>query len=371
MAIVPDHIKSAFNYIWKKFSTWRWWSVIIPLLIATIIAAISFYFKVGDFWYNKLATYKFWLSGTFIGSGCFAVFFKIFLFNGVIQEIFMGEIFNNKLDKLIKKQFDETILSEKYNSNLIQTFNSVIYDRKYLQKDKNLENIWREETTCFIKDEFPEIEDKVLNKIQNVYFKTSSLSYYFKDRHEKYQISTIDNKYIELLINSKYEIKRLTTDEFVFEVKYCVDKDIYEDLESVIDIRAVYVNNKKIENLNEYITEENKISENVDEKRIFKNLDLPLKGNKSYPFQIATLLRFPYIDEFDSFDVSFKRIVDGLSIEFFCKDNAIFNLSEFGLEKFKENDISIISSGKIYHHNEIILPEQGGYKINFKLLKQL
>lgn len=369
MGWMPEHIKSFFLFIKNKFSEWKWGSVILPILLFTIIGCFSFYYKNGESWYNKLAYLGFWLSGLVIGSGCFAAFIKTFLYKGIMKEVFMGKDFEEKLDEVIKKEFRLTLLSDEYNTNLIQTINKIIYESKYLQKDKNLENIWREVTTCFIQDEFPEIKDKLLNKIQNVYFRHTSLSYYLKDRTDKYKVNLINDKYIDLLINSQYTIKRKSIEEFLFEIKYCVEKDRYDEMESLIDIKEVKIDDKSLE-INEYLSSINKIVGESSEKNIFKNLEIPLNGSLNYDFEITTLLRYPYIDEFDFFGVTYKRIIDGLKVEIFCEKKIEHNFSEFGLEKFIRNSKNAFNSGTTYKSNGLILPEQGGYRINFKLLNK-
>lgn len=199
----------------------------------------------------------------------------------------------NFLDSLniFKKNFKSIILSDEFDTLLTNKIDALAYSEAHLNKQSNLENIWQTVTLCKYRQEFPELYEKLKNKIENLLFKKNNISYYYKNFQVSYYVELIDDTYVCTIERTSFTIVRPNRNEFDFDFssrynnedpKARVDvkffsKNIDEIDFSVIDNDVVVDNNyttitcsKKLGGYLEYhIESQVSLHQNIEKDRIF------------------------------------------------------------------------------------------------------
>ncbi|MDD2987138.1 hypothetical protein [Flavobacterium sp.] len=371
MSLIPKFIITAKDYIVKLFSESRWLPIVSSLTLLIIFFLVTEYFlldqkqKEGTWLYYLNSISKIALTG-----GFFTMFLKMFQFAGVVEEIILSEKFYSRLEDSRGKQLNEIFNSDKFSEKIGETLNGVLFDSKYLKKDKGLDKIWRDVTTCFIQDEFPDIHKSLSEKLKNIYFNDNFLNFYYENWNDTYTVKVIDGTYIQLTKSSSYYIKRKNTEKFSFSTSFRVDKDVYNKVPSVIEFSRILVDSKDIKNLGVISEEPLNKEVQIKEEEIYKQFDVDLEGKTSYFVEIETKMIYPFISEYEEFYFYTKKIVNNINVELiYDKNEIIYKFVEIGLENFeKKNKFDKpTTTSDMFSYKGLFLPENGGYKFYFKL----
>ncbi|MFV8335201.1 hypothetical protein ACNQF7_03830 [Flavobacterium sp. RSP29] len=212
----------------------------------------------------------------------------------------------NFLDSLnvFKKNFKSIIMSEEFDNLLTQKIDALAYSQEHLNKQSNLEKIWQTVTLCKYKKEFPELYEKLENKLENHLFKKNNISYYYKNFQINYYIELIDDKYISITERASFTIIRPNKDEF--EVDFKTNFNNEDDIVGT-DIKFYSKNNDQTEFI------EIDIVKTVDKNITTLNLSKKMSGHLEYHLESTTLMK-QNINIDRIFTYGSARIIDDLTI---------------------------------------------------------
>jgi hypothetical protein len=330
-------------------------TILIGIIAILLIFHISQYFKLIPVLRQYLLFFKKYLFILFLLPAIFFLFVDYFspifktypnyeLIKDLCKILFSAGIFTttlNFLDSLdiFKKNFKSIIMSEEFDDLLTKKIDALAYSEEHLNKQNNIEKIWQTVTLCKYRKEFPELYEKLHNKIENLLFKKNHISYYYKNFQISYHFDLEDDKYILMTERTSFTIVRPSKEEFEFDYKTVYDNKDNEAFAKVeffsknadeIKFTSIDIKEEKEENNNivtcskkmgghlEYHMESFiKHKQNIDNDRIFSygsariiddltiNLDstdkinvtfVPLNGNKFYPNGSNVPNRLSYIN---------------------------------------------------------------------------
>lgn len=246
--------------------------------------------------------------------------------------IFSAGIFTatlNFLDSLnvFKKNFKSIIMSEEFDNLLTTKIDALAYSQDHLNKQSNLDKIWQTVTLCKYKKEFPELYDKIENKIENLLFKKNNISYYYKNFQVNYDICLLDNKYVSVTERSSFTIMRPNKEEFEFDFKSIYDNS---DENASTDIKFFSKNNDQ----KDFI--EIDIIETQEKNRTTLILSKKMAGHLEYHIESITIMK-QNIELDRIFTFGSARIIDDLTINIEHNENINITFVPLNGNKFYHN----------------------------------
>ena len=116
-----------------------------------------------------------------------------------------------------KRQFTDVIKSKEFEDVLSNKMKDLALSDSYLLQRNDLEEIWQRVTLCKYRKEFPELYNKLQNKLENVLFKKNNISYYYKNFQITYYVELVDNQYVSTTERTSFTIIRPSKDDFDFD----------------------------------------------------------------------------------------------------------------------------------------------------------
>lgn len=235
----------------------------------------------------------------------------------------------NFLDSLnvFKKNFQAIIMSEEFDNLLTTKIDALAYSQDHLNKQSNLDKIWQTVTLCKYKKEFPELYDKLENKIENHLFKKNNISYYYKNFQVNYYIELIDNKYVSVTERSSFTIMRPNKDEFEFDFKSSYDNS---DPDANTDIKFYSKNNDQMDFI------EIDIKKTEDKNITTLMLSKKMAGHLEYHIESITIMN-QNIELDRIFTFGSARIIDDLTINIEHNENINITFVPLNSNKFYHN----------------------------------
>jgi hypothetical protein len=251
----------------------------------------------------------------------------------------------NFLDSLdvFKKNFKSIIMSDEFESLLTKKIDALAYSEEHLNKQSNLDKIWQTVTLCKYRQEFPELYDKLENKIENLLFKKNNISYYYKNFQVNYHFELIDDKYVKILEKTSFTIMRPNKNEFTFDFK-----SSYNNEDKACEVKAKFFS----KNVKEINFEEIEISTVKDKTLTTLTCSKILSGHLEYHIE-SDIEMYQNIEIDRTFTFSSGRIIDDLTI-FIEKSNKI-NVTFVPLNNNKFHHNGIHNTDKISYINRDVL----------------
>lgn len=312
--------------------------IFISISIIDILFCFIFWYFFPDFYNNYKGVFVFLkgLSTTTLGAGVFTAMLKYFQFMGIykdeINNIISSSEFENKLTKVIQ--------NNPYNIDSLKGRNDI-------------NQIWKNATLCLFESEYPQISEKIKNKLSNSFFDGDSLAHYYKNYVIQLDI-TFDNttNLISIKETSSFTIVRPNSDSFNYHFEYLMDLKNIDDNETKYELESFKVNNTDIE-MNEnpvcIVEYPSKCSKEFQQKFNFE-------GNIEYHIHhVINLIYDIDIDNKYSFDCT--KAIDNINFSFTLSDNLGYNISTINFDNF----LTIRNNGTTFalDYREIILPNSG------------
>lgn len=323
MYLISDHLK--LLPIIKKIAIY----IKKNLFILFIIPAIAFFFIDNTFIeFKTIKNYE------FLKDLC-----KILFSAGVFTTAL------NFLDSLdvFKKNFKAIIMSAEFENLLTNKIDALAYSEEHLNKQSNLDKIWQTVTLCKYRQEFPELYDKLENKIENLLFKKNNISYYYKNFQVNYSVELNDDKYVTIIERTSFTIMRPNKEGFTFDYKSTYNN---EDPNDKVVAQFFSKNAKEIDfNAIELITTTDKNITSLTCTKV-------LSGHLEYHIESKVVMSQNIeIDRIYTF--SSGRIIDDLTIFLEHDDKLKITFVPLNNNKFHHNGIH--EKNKISYINRDVL----------------
>jgi len=297
----------------------------------------------------------------------YLVFYTFYYFNTSINEFlkdytvyieylktfslvsFTGGIFTVSLKyiqylKVFENEFERIVDSPKFNEKLQSTISAITFSEEFLNKQSNLNNIWKKVTLSKYKNEFPELYDKIQKNIQNELFQDNSLTKYYKNVQISYDLELVSEFKIKVVEFSSFTIIRNNTKSFTWKFFVAFYKDTgLEDKAATaeLNMEKTRVDGKEIDKNKCKI-----LNEKENETHTIKTYSYELKGKKEYHIERCF--------EFEQ-NLNEDRIIS------FASSHVIDDLSVY-IKKCEELEVVFDSVGKNkFYKNEIFSTERMSY----------
>lgn len=252
----------------------------------------------------------------------------------------------NFLDSLdvFKKNFKEIIMSKEFDDILTKKIDALAYSEDHLNKQNNIEHIWQTVTLCKYKKEFPELYEKLRNKIENLLFKKNNISYYYKNFQISYFFDLLDDKYILITERTSFTIVRPHKDEFEFDF---VSGYNNKDPESYAKSQFFS------KNINEIKFSETDLTLEVGDEFNTLTCSKKMKGHLEYHIE-SIIERKQNLDDDRIFSYGSARIIDDLTINLDYSDKINVTFVSLNGNKFYPNG-SNVANRMSYINRDVLL----------------
>ncbi|UII81227.1 hypothetical protein [Flagellimonas sp. CMM7] len=305
----------------------------------------------------------------------YLIFYSIYYFNSEVNEFlkdydryieylkslslfaFTGGIFTVALKyiqylKVFEKEFDRIVDSPKFNQKLKATISAITFSEDFLNKQSDLNNIWKKVTLSKYKNEFPELYDKIQKNIENELFQNNSLTKYYKNVQISYELELVEGLQIRVKEYSSFTIIRNNTNSFTWEFFVSFYRDFEEEIES--ESNLLNVEKTKIDGTEIDIKKCKILNEEENEFFTRKKYSYELKGKKEY--HIERCFEFSQnLDEDRIISFSSSHVIDDLSVYIKKGDDLEVVFEPVGKNQFYKNNI--FSDARLsYINRDVFLP---------------
>ncbi len=259
--------------------------------------------------YQKAIEFFLKIAIMILAGGIFTVSSKYLQFLGVFKEEFEKIIVSD----LFKQKLNEVVLSDEANKKIEDTLTKIILSEEYLSNHKNLNDVWENLTLCKYKKQFPELEGKIRERINNKFYNVDNISYYYKNYHLEYSFKHVNNNIVTLTQNSSYSVVRPDTSEFEWDYRLNTYEDSNLSIPKVrITIDGIERNTDVFNDINWNYKEENIEGHKIEfTSRYIKR---KLKGKKEYRFNRQVVFQLD-LSKDRVFSYSCDKIIDFLSFD--------------------------------------------------------
>ena len=270
---------------------------------------------------------------------------------------FTGGIFTVALKyiqylKVFENEFDRIVDSPKFNEKLEATISGITFSEPFLNKQTDLNEIWKKVTLSKYKNEFPELYDKIEKNIINELFQDNSLTKYYKNVQISYELELVDDYEIKVKEFSSFTIIRNNTKSFSWDFFVSFVRDFSEEVKTetnLLNVERTKVDGKEID-----INKCKILNEEENEFYTRKKYSYELKGKNEYHiercFEFSQKLNEDRIISFSS-----SHVIDDLSVFIKKCDKLEVVFDPVGKNKFYKNEI--FSGARLsYINRDVFLP---------------
>jgi len=254
--------------------------------------------------------------------------------------------------KVFEKEFDRIVDSPKFNEKLKSTISAITFSEEFLNKQSDLNSIWKKVTLSKYKKEFPELYDKVEKNIINELFQDNSLTKYYKNVQISYELELVNEYEIRVKEFSSFTIIRNTTKPFSWDFFVSFFRDFKEEISeetSLLNVEKTKVDGKEID-----ISKCKILNEEENENFTRKKYSYELKGKNEYHiercFEFSQNLNEDRVISFSS-----SHVIDDLSVYVKNCSKLEVVFEQVGKNKFYKNEI--FSEARLsYINRDVFLP---------------
>lgn len=221
--------------------------------------------------------------------------------------LFTAGIFSATLKYLqflgvFEKEFRKVVISSEFEEILEKKISQVTFSEEFLLDQSNLDEIYKKVTLCMYNKQFPELNPKMEEKVNNDLFKKNVIEYYYKNMQSHYEIKLLENGLVAITDKSSYTVVRPNNDKFEWDVTATYLDD--NKSSSKIHVNVINMENRDFNDDNATIFSKDGF--------INKRLSLELSGRKEYHIE-RTIEAIQDIDKDRVFSFGSDRIIDDLS----------------------------------------------------------
>lgn len=254
---------------------------------------------------------------------------------------FTGGIFTVALKyiqylKVFENEFDRIVDSPKFNEKLKSTISAITFSEEFLNKQSDLNNIWKKVTLSKYKNEFPELYDKVEKNIINELFEDNSLTKYYKNVQISYELELVGEFEIKVKEFSSFTIIRNNTKSFSWDFFVSFVRDFSDEINT--ETNLLNVERTKVDGNEIDIAKCKILNEEESETHTRKKYSYELKGKNEYHiercFEFSQMLNEDRIISFST-----SHVIDDLSVYIKKCDGLEVVFEPVGKNKFYKNEI--------------------------------
>lgn len=332
-------LKLVFNYFYV---------VLIPIPIIYLMYYYLFFDaeKADTYIFNSIDLIKdlknlsFW----FFTAGAFSAATKIIsnlnIFKTQFENIILSEKFSNK--------FKEILLSNDFESQLTKNFEILTFSQENLNKQPNLDKIWKDVTLCKYEKHFPQLMEKLRDKIENDLFAENNLSYYYKNLRLQVKFELLEDDIVKVTETSSSTLISNTDSEIDIEFFVTSHESDSEHIYTKIIPSKTKINGEVFED--DFFNDSNPIKEGEYFKKIFKH---QLHGKKEYHIDRCIEMKQKLHDD-RMYSFSSSKIIDDIYINLVTCDKLNIFFSAVDKNTFVQDNIEF--TGTNFANRDVLMP---------------
>ncbi|CAM3434858.1 hypothetical protein [Empedobacter stercoris] len=332
-------LKLVFNYFYV---------VLIPIPIIYLMYYYLFFdeAKQDTYIFNSIDLIKdlknlsFW----FFTAGAFSAATKIIsnlkIFKNQFEEIILSEKFSAK--------FKEILLSNEFENQLTKNFEILTFSQENLNKQPNLDKIWKNVTLCKYEKHFPQLMEKLREKIENDLFAENNLSYYYKNLRLQIKFELLENDIVKITETSTSTLISNTDDEIDIEFFVTSHENDSDNIYTKIIPSKTKINGEAFDE--DFFNDSNPIKEGEYFKKIFKH---QLVGKKEYHIDRCIEMK-QKLHEDRMYSFSSSKIIDDIYINLVTCDKLNIFFSPVDKNVFVKDNIDF--AGTNFANRDVLMP---------------
>jgi len=284
------------------------------------------------------------LSFLFFTAGAFSAATKIIsnlkIFKTQFEEIILSEKFTNK--------FKDILLSNEFENQLTKNFEILTFSQENLNKQPNLDKIWKDVTLCKYEKHFPQLMEKLRDKIENDLFAENNLSYYYKNLRLQVKFELLENDIIKITETSTSTLISNTDAEVDIEFFVTSHENDSDNVYTKIIPSKTKINGEAFGET--FFNDSNPIKEGEYFKKIFKH---QLIGKREYHIDRCIEMK-QKLQEDRMYSFSSSKIIDDIYINLVtCEKLSIF-FSPVDKNVFVKDNIDF--AGTNFANRDVLMP---------------
>ena len=344
-------LKLVFNYFYV---------VLIPIPVIYLMYYYLFFEanKTETYIFNSIDLIKdlknlsFW----FFTAGAFSAATKIISNLKIFKSQFESIILSDKF----KATFKEILLSNEFDSQLTKKFEILTFSQENLNKQPNLDKIWKDVTLCKYEKQFPQLMEKLREKIENDLFEENNLSYYYKNLRIQVKFELLENDIVKITETSTSTIISNTESEIDIEFFVTSHENDGENVYSKIIPSKTKINGEALDE--DFFKDTNPIKEGEYYKKIFKH---QLKGKKEYHIDRCIEMKQKLQDD-RIYSFSSSKIIDDIYLNLTTCDKLNLFFSPVDKNVFFKDNIEF--DGTNFANRDVLMP---GEKFKVFIFKKI
>lgn len=252
LALIFKPFKPLYDFIARTIPIW----MTLVGIICVVIGGLKF-FNIRDDYAKVLEA----IGSAILAGGVFGVLLKSFQYSGVFKEELNDVIYGsrhpekqNNLVEIFKHELQSIISGiedPEERKNVINVLREVlqdfVFDNKFLANRKDLRELWKRVSIAAYSSSFPDISDKIADRLDDEYFPIKD-NFYYSKFEENISIEFIDDekKYVKAKETIKLKIKPidcLQPIDWKFGVE--IDKDPSDEM-TAYELEMLTINKKPI-----------------------------------------------------------------------------------------------------------------------------
>lgn len=339
LSTIWEILKLVFNYFYV---------ILIPIPVIYLLYYYLFFDKknVDTYIFNSvdliadLKNLSFW----FFTAGAFSAATKIIsnlkIFKTQFEDIILSEKF--------KLSFKNILLSDDFEEQLSKKFEILTFSQENLNRQPNLDKIWKDVTLCKYEKHFPQLMDKLREKIENDLFEENNLSYYYKNLRLQVKFELLDDDIVKIIETSSSTLISNTENEIDIEFFVTSHESDSENIYTKIIPSKTKINGKPFEE--DVFKDSNPIKEGEYFKKIFKH---QLMGKKEYHIERYIEMK-QKLHEDRIYSFSSSKIIDDIYINFDTCENLNIFFSAVDKNNFQKDNLEL--NGINFANRDVLMP---------------
>lgn len=217
-----------------------------------------------------------------------------------------------------------------------------------MNRQPNLDKIWKDVTLCKYQKHFPQLMEKLREKIVNELFEENNLSYYYKNLRLQVKFELLSNDIIKITETSSSTLICNTDDEIDIEFFVTSHESDNENIFTKIIPSKTKINGKPFDE--DFFTDINPIKEGEYFKKIFKH---QLKGKKEYHIDRCIEMQ-QQLQKDRMYSFSSSKIIDDIYVNLATCNKLNIFFSPVNKNLFLEDNINF--NGINFANRDVLMP---------------
>jgi hypothetical protein len=300
---------------------------------------------------NDLKSLSFWFFTAGVFSAATKIISNLSIFKKQFEEVIISDSF--------KKEFKQILLSQEFEDLLTKKFEILTFSHDNLNKQPNLDEIWKNVTLCKYEKHYPQLMTKLKDKIENELFVDNNLSCYYKNLRIQVKFTLLDNDIVHIIETSSSTIVATTDEPIDMEFFVTSHENDGDNVFTKIIPEKTKINDIAFEE--DAFKDVNPIKEGEFYKKIFKH---QLKGSKEYHIERCIEMKQKLHDD-RIYSFSSSKIIDDIYINLVHCEKLNLFFSNVDKNEFKKDNIN--NGGINFANRDILMP---GEKFKVFIFKQ-